>query len=291
MLSTHSNKRLLTLLNEIHIWLVYERLLIKSLFDNTGHRLLMLMTEHVVHYPLGLGRKDVVGVGITALVARLDAVVKFSRPDNFKFLAREELVYQRLGPDSGILRYIGRVDNALILEYAYNGSIRQYLARQRKPIPLPLKLRWVEQITKVVCFIHSKHVLHGDISCNNIFLDKDLNAKLGDFAGSAIDELPPLICYETSHELPGQDISKKSELFALGSTFYEIMTGSKPCKDLSDQQICDAFTEGRFPNLDSLDVCKKIITRCWTQGYAGADELLEDVKSEGIDFPRLRIYY
>ena len=50
-------------------------------------------------------------------------------------------------------------------------------------------------------------MLHGDISCNNVFLDGQLSVKLGDFAGSAIDDLPPLIYYETSHELPNQDIS------------------------------------------------------------------------------------
>ena len=41
-------------------------------------------------------------------------------------------------------------------------------------------------------------VLPGDLSCNNVFLDEGLDAKLGDFAGSAIDGLDPLVGYETS---------------------------------------------------------------------------------------------
>lgn len=84
-------------------------------------------------------------------------------------------------------------------------------------------------------------MLHGDISCNNTFLDDDLNVKVGDFAGSAIDDHPPLVCYETSHELPGEDISTRTELFALGSTTYEVMTGSKPYQDLSDHEVSAAF--------------------------------------------------
>ncbi len=99
------------------------------------------------------------------------------------------------------------MENALILQFVSHGSIRQYLTKQKKPVSLSVKLQWVEQITEVIRFIHSRDVLHGDISCNNVFLDGQLSVKLGDFAGSAIDDLPPLICYETSHELPNQDIS------------------------------------------------------------------------------------
>ncbi len=106
--------------------------------------------------------------------------------------------------------------------------------------------------------------------------------KLGDFAGSAIDDLPPLICYETSHELPDQDISQRSELFALGSTIYEIMTGFKPYKGLSDEEVRAAFIKGHYPDLESLVAFKSVIAKCWRQSYLNADEVLRDVKSEGI---------
>lgn len=176
---------------------------------------------------------------MTALVARLDAVVKFAQHSELPFLEREKCIYQRLGRGhDGVLRYYGGLGHALILQYACHGSIRQYFARQTKPVPLSLQLRWVEQIITSVAFIHSKKVLNGDISCNNVLLDEELNAKLCDFAGSSIDGQDPLICYETSHEHPEiTDISVRSELFALGSTFYEIMTGSKPYHDLSDMGI------------------------------------------------------
>jgi len=241
------------------------------------------MRESVIQWPLGLGGEDLVGAGITAVVARLDAVVKFSKPSESHFLEREQLVYQRLGRDHcSILRYFGVLENAIILQFASQTSIRQYYARQKKPVSLSVKLRWVEQLTEVIRFIHSRNVLHGDISCNNVFLDDELDVKLGDFAGSAIDDLPALICYETSHELPAEDISIKTELFALGSTIYEIMTGSKPYKDLPDYGVSTAFVEGRYPDLESLAAFKNIIAKCWKQGYISTEEVLLDVKLEGI---------
>ncbi|PVH92378.1 kinase-like protein [Periconia macrospinosa] len=238
------------------------------------------MQESTIQWPLGLDIKDLVGAGVTAIVARLDAVVKFFGPSESRFFEREKLIYQRLGSDhGGIVRYFGVLENALILQFASHTSIRQYFARQ-KQVPLSLKLRWVEQLFDVVRFIHSRRVLHGDISCNNIFLDGNLDVKLGDFAGSAIDDLPPLVCYETSHELPGEDISTRTELFALGSTVFEIMTGSKPYQDLNDHEVCSAFSEGRYPDLQSVSAFRNTIMGCWRQKYATVEEALQDIELE-----------
>jgi len=238
--------------------------------------------DHTIQYPLGINRQDVVGLGITALVARLDAVIKFARRTELPLLEREKGIYERLRHDhDGVLRYYGNLGDALILQYACHGSIRQYYASQAKSVSLSVQLRWVEQVTASVAFIHSRNVLHGDISCNNVLLDEGLNAKLGDFAGSSMDGQDPLICYETSHEHPEIiGISTKSELFALGSTFYEIMTGSKPYKELSDTEIICAYKEGNYPSLVSLAAFNDTIHKCWTRGYASVDELLEDVKAE-----------
>lgn len=138
-------------------------------------------------------------------------------------------------------------------------------------------------------FILSRSVLHGDISGNSIFLDDNLNAKLGDFAGSATDNDPLLVCYETSHELPGEDISTRTELFALGSIVYEIMTGLKPYKDLPDHEVSAAFSEGRYPDLEPVSAFKNTIMRCWSQSYATVDEGLQDVKSEVATIKESRI--
>ncbi|ELR08952.1 serine/threonine protein kinase [Pseudogymnoascus destructans 20631-21] len=158
-----------------------------------------------IQYPHGIDGKDIVGAGITAMVARLDAVIKFSSTSDRPLMEmeREKRVYERLGHHDRVVRYYGNMGNNIILQYACHGSIRRYLEIQTKPLALSVQLGWVEQIAEAVAFIHSKNVLHGDISCNNIFVDHSLNIKLGDFAGSAIDEEPPLVCCETSHEHAG----------------------------------------------------------------------------------------
>ncbi|GAO17465.1 uncharacterized protein UV8b_05982 [Ustilaginoidea virens] len=241
------------------------------------------MQESVIRWPLGLDGRDLVGVGVTAVVARLDAVVKHFGPTERPFLEREKLVYERLGRGhSGIVRYFGAVDDALLLQFASHTSVRQYMAGQEeRTTPLAVRRRWVEQLFDAVCFVHSKGVLHGDISCNNVFLDDKLDVKLGDFGGSAIDNLAPLIYYETSHYLPpGQDTSPKTELFALGSTVYEMMTGARPYKDLPDHEVTAALSEGRYPDLGPVAAFRDTIMGCWRQTYATVEEALCHVKSE-----------
>jgi hypothetical protein len=99
----------------------------------------MPQMEYTVHYPYGLTGKDLVGMGITTLVARLDAVIQFARSTELPLIEREKCVYQRHGHDhDGVLPYYGSLEDALILQYACNGSIRQYLATQTRPIPLSL---------------------------------------------------------------------------------------------------------------------------------------------------------
>lgn len=73
------------------------------------------MPDFGIKWPLGLGREDLVGAGITALVVRLDAVVKFFKPTKLQFLERETAVYHRLGYDhSGIIEYFGVLGNGII---------------------------------------------------------------------------------------------------------------------------------------------------------------------------------
>ena len=114
-----------------------------------------------------------------------------------------------------------------------------------EPVSLSLRLRWIEQILETVVILHSSSILHADISCNNFFLDENLNVKGGDFAGSSIDGETALVCYEvrTSHpELI--DVTSESEVFALGSCLYEIMVGFKPFPELTDCEVESAFSQG-----------------------------------------------
>ena len=56
-------------------------------------------------------------------------------------------------------------------------------------------MRWILQLADIFKYVYSKGVIHSNISCYNILLDKHLNAKLIDFAGLLINRSPLLTLY------------------------------------------------------------------------------------------------
>lgn len=173
--------------------------------------------ESIAHIPKLIKDNETVGAGISSWVHRLDAVAKCYTSNDGKERDREIAVFERLCSDakSNILRYYGVWDRCVILQFARHGSIRQYLRSRTQTPSLSVRLRWAEQVTDAISFLHSKGILHCDISCNNIFLDDNFNAMVGDFAGSSIDGELCLGWYETSHSHPDtENPSEKTDLLS-----------------------------------------------------------------------------
>ncbi|OCK93073.1 uncharacterized protein K441DRAFT_566738, partial [Cenococcum geophilum 1.58] len=113
-----------------------------------------------------------------------------------------------------------------------------------------------------ITFIYSRNVIYRDISYNNVFLNKDLNAKLGNFAGSLINDKAPLICYKTSYKYPNnKGILIRSKVFTFSSTFYKVIIGSKLYKELLNKVIYDVYAWGEYLSLASLAAFRDIIAK------------------------------
>ncbi|MCJ1246799.1 hypothetical protein MMC30_004008 [Trapelia coarctata] len=251
--------------------------------------------------PPGVSFQDVRGGGTSGLVAQLPGthtVIKFplGAPDENARCAIEEQVYERFHasklhrPDS-ILRYDGKTEHGILLEYAETGTLREFL-RNADSAPQPdVLLRWARQAAEALLFSHENNVLHGDINCSNLFLDRQRNLKLGDFAGSSIDGSLALIAYSSSHTLPetsylaatvdGIAISKESEIFAFGSTLYEMVTGSEPYAGLAEKEVERLYRLRRFPDTTDFSVLGVVILKCWILEYKSMFDVLKGIEEEG----------
>ncbi|KAH6634386.1 kinase-like domain-containing protein [Chaetomium sp. MPI-SDFR-AT-0129] len=247
------------------------------------------METDEIKYPAGFGFKDLVSYGISGLVvldkASQTVIKKPLSDDCEEALARARDIYARLterGGHPGILRYHGTVESGIRLQYAPNGDIRAFLTfrppKQGLEITTKLHQRWAMQIAEALAFVHSAGVVHGDLTCHNVFLDGELNAKLADFAGSSLDGSGLLVCVAASHEYPGPTMSTQGDIFAFGSVLYEIVTGDSPFKGLPDDEIENRYKNGQFAGTSSLEKMGIIIRNCWLEKYNDLDPLLRDLK-------------
>ncbi|KAI2629824.1 kinase-like protein [Hypoxylon sp. NC1633] len=73
----------------------------------------------------------------------------------------------------------------LILELCPNGSLMD-LVKRRKGLTEPEVRFYSVQIAGAIKYMHAKGIIHRDLKMGNIFLDKDMNAKIGDFGLAAL---------------------------------------------------------------------------------------------------------
>jgi serine/threonine protein kinase len=97
----------------------------------------------------------------------------------------------------------------------------------------------LKKLLEAVTFVHELHILHRDISPDNILLDAEDNPVLIDFGAArekatrASRALSSLLVVKDGYSpqefyIEGSQQGPSSDLYALGATFYHVLTGSPP---------------------------------------------------------------
>lgn len=205
---------------------------------------------------------------------------EYATSECLRDLLTERSAYQRLGSHPRICRYISSVQRGIVLE-RFGEPLRKHLQNLRKQGKTPSHiqaLKWPRQVAEGIAYLHTKGVVRGDVGCHKTLL-KDGELKMCDFGGSSVDGKPATVGYECrsqrwddAHENP----SISSELFALGSTIYEIWTAARPYEDEPDELVEENYKHQCFPDLDTLPVAE-IVRKCWHGTFSSADEVVADL--------------
>ncbi|OAA63565.1 Protein kinase-like domain protein [Niveomyces insectorum RCEF 264] len=167
----------------------------------------------------------------------------------------------------------GRDNVSLTLEYLPNWTVDEYLRgyshhqslgskkgtftrRRHDTIPMRQRARWALEAADGLAQLHAHGVIHADLKPLNMALDAGLGLRIIDLAGCALlaQNKPPLCLESTRFFLPrsmkaADNYSVTTDLFALGSSLYQIVTGYQPYDDLSDDEVEARYSRHEFPDL------------------------------------------
>jgi serine/threonine protein kinase len=214
-------------------------------------------------------------VGVFAETYRIGNIVKkvyrkFSDDDNateesIKAIHNEASIYMLLGNHPRIAKYpfIDPSKTYIELKYYPNGNLKGFLEKHRPHIEDTRRKYSARQIIESAEYIHTMGVRHSDFRLEQWLLDEMLNARLSDFNASGYDSNAELGLRESeaigaenaSHFLQREcthDSTVESDLFALGSTLFELVTGKAPYDDQPRESIEAFFREGIFPSVEGL---------------------------------------
>ncbi|CAD8056796.1 unnamed protein product [Paramecium primaurelia] len=168
---------------------------------------------------------------------------------------KEALILQNLRHDN-IIQYVETfIDSknrlCIIMEYANNGTLGQYIKSRQQPLPETQIIDWFTQLCLAIQCVHSQRIIHRDIKAENVFLHDD-KLKLGDFgiARSVEQTLATTFIgtpyYLSPEIIQNQPYSYKSDIWALGVLLYEMCTFKYPFQAESLPGLATKIMKGKI---------------------------------------------
>jgi serine/threonine protein kinase len=131
----------------------------------------------------------------------------------------------------------------LIMEYVEGVELGDHITKVTGPMPETLAVPIMKQVLSAFSYAHSKGIVHRDIKPANILITKDGSVKILDFGiarilGEGNSNLTKTgtqmgtVYYMSPEQVQGKKVDIRSDIYSLGVTFYQMLTGVNPYKDL-----------------------------------------------------------
>ncbi|KAG4306291.1 hypothetical protein PORY_000279 [Pneumocystis oryctolagi] len=158
-----------------------------------------------------------------------------------------------------IVKFIDCFEDAtnvyLILELCENKTLMDML-RKRKRFTEPECRFFLLQVLGAIKYMHSRKVIHRDLKLGNLFLDENMNIKIGDFGLAALlisdDERKKTICGTPNYIAPEVLFGKQEghsfevDLWAVGIIMYAMLIGKPPFQSKEVKAIYKNIRENRY---------------------------------------------
>lgn len=170
-----------------------------------------------------------------------------------RFLREIKLMASLNHPNIAQLRTAFTADNQLvmIMEYVEGTTLADRLEKHG-PIPVPEALNYISQVLDALSYAHGQHIIHRDIKPANIMVTPQGAVKLMDFGIARAGDGHSLtmtgttlgsLGYMSPEQVKGEVTDARSDLYSVGVSLYEMVTGQRPFRADSDFSLMAAHVK------------------------------------------------
>ena len=149
----------------------------------------------------------------------------------------------------GVYEYIANSSGChLVMEYFEGHPLDLYIRNVTGPIPEERVIDIYTKVLDAMSHIHKKKIIHRDIKPSNIMINDKSEIRLLDFGIAKNTENDPTLTkigssagytpmYMSPEHCNGEPITKYSDIYSLGVTLWQMLTGKPPYEGIAQGQI------------------------------------------------------
>jgi len=235
--------------------------------NHSGSKHRQAIGRYEIIRPIGKGAMGEVFLGRDPHINRLTAIKTVHFEENFAEEDIEQIKgkFFREAESAGTLSHPHIVtiydagedgDIAYIAMELLEGSTLLRFARRQHLLPLRRLIRYMMQVAEALAYAHSQGVIHRDIKPANIILTQSGQIKLTDFGIAHIATssqtqtgvVKGTPYYMSPEQFSGRKVDGRSDIFSLGTTLFQLLTGTLPFYAESPALLMNQIMNFPHPN-------------------------------------------
>jgi eukaryotic-like serine/threonine-protein kinase len=184
-----------------------------------------------------------------------------------------------------------------VMEY-FPGSTAGQILKERGRMPVGQAVEIIAQAADALDYAHTQgHLVHRDIKPENLMVDRWCRVKVLDFGLARVEGLHSItragtvvgsLYYVSPEQLLGQQLDGRTDVYALGVSLYELVTGVRPYRGQTLTEMSEAIMNGVATPPSHIEpsvppalerIIFRALARDLTQRYSRAGELYMDLRS------------
>ncbi len=184
---------------------------------------------------------------------------------------------------------------AIVMEYVEGKSLEEKLLDGMHSEELAVKV--ADSVLNALSYAHERGVIHRDIKPANILVSEDGTFKVTDFGLAAVSDAPSLTmegslvgtpAYMSPEQARGDAVDGRADLFSLGVTLIEVLTGERILLGASYAECINKIQNFQLESLEGfaekcspqiLNFLRRLLAPDRNARFSSADEALKFISS------------